>query len=193
VIDWGAHHRDFIDQSNYEAVIGDTLRHFITQYGGMVYFFPQTWGPTEADDDRIPSIRIANLLPDLEDHVSVINQPVPAELLKAAYGKMDLFIGTRMHANIFALTEFTPVIAIGYQHKTLGTASMAEILPWVVDINRMNQEEMMRKIDALWRSRYEISEHLERKMPELVIQINKIARDIINDYREQNPGGNVDE
>jgi colanic acid/amylovoran biosynthesis protein len=127
VIDWGAHHKDFIDQSNYEAVIADTLRHFITKYGGLVYLFPQTWGPTEADDDRIPSDRIANLLPDLEDHVFVINQPVPAEMLKAAYGKMDLFIGTRMHANIFALTEFTPVIAIGYQHKTFGTASMVEI------------------------------------------------------------------
>lgn len=193
VIDWGAHHKGFIDQSHYEAVIAETLRYFITKYRGMAFLFPQTWGPTEADDDRIPSNRIATLLPDQEDYVFVINQPAPAEMLKAAYGKMDLFIGTRMHANIFALTEFTPVIAIGYQYKTLGTASMLEILPWVVDIKRMDQEEMMMKIDALWRSRYEISEHLERKIPELVAQINKIARNIVNDYREQNPGGKFDE
>ncbi len=37
---------------------------------------------------------------------------------------MDLFLGTRLHSNIFALVAGVPVVAVAYQYKTFGLMEM---------------------------------------------------------------------
>ena len=188
IIDWGALDINYQDQERYERVIANTIQYFVTKYKGKAILFPQTWGPSEAEDDRIPSKRVANLITDLDDNVIVIDTPLNAAELRAAYGRMDLFIGTRMHSNIFAMTNYVPVIPIGYFHKTLGTARLVDIVPWVVDINHLNNEEMFSKLDGLWDARDHIRSHFVSKIPELAMQIDEALSRIHNDYTQHMEG-----
>lgn len=184
IIDWGSLDKEFKKQSLYETVIAQTIKYFVAKYRGKAILFPQCWGPTEPEDDRIPSKRVANLIPDYKEDVIAINTPMSAKELKSAYGKMDIFIGTRMHANIFALTENVPVIAIGYLHKTLGTARLVGITPWVIDINHIDQAQMINKLDNLWNEREKIRSNLSVKIPQLAEQVKQAATYIYNDYTQ---------
>ena len=113
VIQWGAQNPRFTRQAEYEAACARAARFFVEQYGGQVVLFPQVWGPSASQDDRVAARRVAGRLADLDRAVFMIEDPLSPDLLKAVYGLTDLFVGTRMHSNIFCLAEGVPVVAIG--------------------------------------------------------------------------------
>jgi colanic acid/amylovoran biosynthesis protein len=188
IINWGAQYKGFDTQLHYEKVIAETIKYFIEKYKGKVILYPQSCGPTKAEDDRIPSYRVADLLPDTKQNLIVIKDPLPPSALKSAFGKMDIFIGTRMHSNIFALTEFVPVIAIGYLHKTLGIAHSVGIDRWVIDIKQIDKTQLIEKLDDLWFEKEKIRSQLNKTIPKLAKQVNQTASFIYNDYTKYMKG-----
>ena len=182
VVNWGAQNTAFRRQAVYEKACQAAARWFAGQNGGQVIFFPQVWGPLPEQDDRIPARRIAEQLRDFQDAIHVVEQPIPSELLKAIYGRMDLFIGTRMHSNIFALSEGVPVVAIGYLHKTRGIAQMAGIDPWVIDIQQVDESSLVERLAALWGTRTEWREKIRATVPELIRQAERAGEMIRADY-----------
>jgi colanic acid/amylovoran biosynthesis protein len=99
---------------------------------------------------------------------------------------MDVFIGTRMHSNIFAMTQNVPVIPIGYLHKTNGIARSVGIEDWVIDINDINAELLINKFDELWKMRHQVRQQLENRIPVLIEQINEVGPAIAQDFRDWN-------
>ena len=168
VIDWGAQNREFVHQDAYEQSIAAAVRFFIEYHQGLAIFLPQCWGPSQFEDDRIPAKRIAQRLSDLVDQIRVIEAPIPTALLKSVFGQMNFLIGTRMHSNIFAVSQGVPIIAIGYLHKTEGIAKMVGIENWVIDIQEINPELLVAKVKELLDQQTEIRTHLNKRMPLLV-------------------------
>lgn len=183
LINWGAQNIQFHLQDSYEAAIAGAARFFVEQYRGKVIFIPQVWGPLPSQDDRVPARRVTALLGDLGDRLHLVNEPLPPELLKAVYGKMDLFIGTRMHSNIFALSEGVPVIAIGYQHKTRGIARMLGLDDWVIDINAVDEHKLIHLLGLLARQREELRAQIQAQLPGIVRQSRQAGEIIAADYR----------
>ena len=132
MINGEAQNPHFRRQVEYEPACASAARRFVELTGGRVIFFPQVCGPTLEQDDRVPARRVAIGLRDLSEAAWVVEEPLSVAALLDIYGQMDLFIGTRMHSNIFALSRDVPVIAIGYQHKTEGIAEMAGLKEWVI-------------------------------------------------------------
>ncbi len=130
---------------------------------------------------------IAELVKDKTNVVIVDEDLPPTELMKYI-GSMDLFIGTRMHSNIFALIMNVPVIAIAYEHKTYGIMKMLNLGNWVLDIEEINEAEMISKIDELYNRRFEIREHLSRKVEEIRIKSLYSAKIIKNWYMSRYKG-----
>lgn len=124
LINWGAENPIFSQQEKYENAIEAVALHFKKQYNGQVIFFTQVWGPSESQDDRIPLRRLKTRLSDRNPSIKFIDTPLSPDLLWSLYGQMDVFIGTRMHSNIFALSQGIPVIGIAYQPKTMGIFRM---------------------------------------------------------------------
>ena len=141
-INWEKQNLDFKAQSIYETAILNAARTMMTDLKGKVIFFPQVCGNIPATDDRIPAARIHTQLSDFGDRIVLINQPASAEILKTAYGLMDIFIGTRMHSNIFALGGGVPVIAIAYRHKTQGLMNLLDLSEWVIDIDKIDAQQL---------------------------------------------------
>lgn len=182
VINWGAQNRQFNLQGRYESAIASTARFFIENYGGKVVFIPQVWGPLPSQDDRTPARRIAAHLDSLASRVLVIEEPLAPDLLKAVYGRMDLFIGTRMHSNIFALSEGVPVIAIGYQHKTKGIARMLGLEEWVIDIQQVDEVGLNNLLGDLCDKKETLRRKIQAGMPAIIAGSQQAGRLVATDF-----------
>lgn len=186
VINWADQNKKFgqINQINYETSIISSIKWFVEQTGGQVLIFPQVWGPLDSHDDRIIGRRLKERLCDLGDSVIVIEETVTPEILKAAYGIMDIFIATRLHSAIFAWSQAVPVMAISYQHKTLGLAKMLGMEKWVIDIETINPDQLVGKVQELWTERDEVRKHLKHHLPDLIHQAIQIGPLLARDLNE---------
>lgn len=184
VIDWGLQFLKFINQDQYEESLVAVIKYFISNYNGSVILFPQSCGPSPAEDDRIPAKRIIKQISELKGKISLIDIPLRPAVLKTLYGYLEILIGTRMHSNIFAMIEGTPVLAIGYLPKTLGMASMVGVENWVIDIEDINPYLLIDKFKEIWKNRELIHEKLLIKIPELAEQTNIALEIIYRDYTQ---------
>jgi colanic acid/amylovoran biosynthesis protein len=182
-IDWGAQNPAFTLQSEYEAACAWAIRFFVKEHGGRVILFPQVSGPTAAQDDHVPARRIAAQLEGLGITATMVEQTLPPALLKSVYGQMDLFIGTRMHSNIFALSMGVPCLAIGYMHKTRGIAEMAGMGEWVLNIGDVTSSALAEKLEGLWQARQAIRQTLHQVLPSLTEQANRAGKLVASDFQ----------
>ena len=188
LLNWGVQNPRFTRQGEYEQACAAAARWFVEHTSGVVFFFPQVWEGSLHGDDRIPAQRVADQLSDLGEAVRMIQEPLPGATLKAVYGLMDIFIGTRMHSNIFALSQGVPVIAIGYLHKTRGIAEMAGISEWVIDIGEVDAQNLTSRLAALWEDRLTVGKHIQRTIPGLVGQAGAAGEMVRVDYAKLNRG-----
>jgi colanic acid/amylovoran biosynthesis protein len=167
LIQWGAQSPSFKGQEHYERAVEVALRHFLSAHGGQVVLFAQVQGPTQAEDDRLPARRLLTRLQDLSGQVLLLDRELPPALLKAAYGQMDIFLWTRLHSNIFALTEGVPVVAIGYQYKTRGIMRMLGLEAWILDIEAVEPQSLAALLEMAWNQRAAIRRHIAEALPPL--------------------------
>jgi colanic acid/amylovoran biosynthesis protein len=177
------------DQDRYEKALAAAIRFFVAQYAGKVLLLPQACGPSTADDDRIPSRSVVEKVSDLGKSVLMIDAPLPAGLIKAIYGQMDLLIGTRMHSNIFAMSQGVPVIAIGYVHKTRAISQGLGIEEWVIDIEQVDEAQLIEKLKLLWAERDQVRAHLETTIPGVIQQIQQVGEIVAEDFAHLKSGG----
>jgi colanic acid/amylovoran biosynthesis protein len=183
ILDWGRQFQGFKNQQQYEDSIAELISHIVSNYSGKVILFPQCWGPTLVEDDRIPAKRIHNRLSVLHSNIIFVEDPISPPLIKSLIGRVDVMVGTRMHSNIFALSNSVPVLAIGYLHKTMGIAQTAGVGDWVVDITTINSDQLISKFEQLWDTRALVHSQLEVTMPRLAQEVRKAGSLIANDYQ----------
>lgn len=112
-----------------------------------VYFMPQCVGP-DSDNDLIITQVIYQLVSNSKN-VHIIDDDVTPGQLKKLYGDMDYFVGTRMHSNIFSLAELVPTLAISYDYKTDGIMKLAGLEKYVIDINDINSDILIKKFNEM--------------------------------------------
>jgi colanic acid/amylovoran biosynthesis protein len=181
-INWRAQHPEFTGQADYEAALAAAARRFVADCGGVVLFFPQVCGPSQEQDDRVAARRVAALLAGLGHGVFVLEQQPPPAVLKSAIGLADLFIGTRMHSNLFALSQGVPCLSIAYQFKTQGIMRMLRLDPWVMDITAARGSAVADRLAALWQDRAAVRAHLAQVLPPLIAQAAQAGPLIAADY-----------
>lgn len=136
-------------QFAYEASILEACRYFLDRTHGKVVLFNQVSGLIDAAMDSISAERIFRNLAGYSDQVVYINREISPGLLKAVYGQMDFFLGTRMHSNIFALSQGIPVLAVSYRYKTIGLMKSMDLEAWVLSIHNLATKEGSEQIVAL--------------------------------------------
>jgi polysaccharide pyruvyl transferase WcaK-like protein len=143
----------------------EAINYLIEKYNAIVLLIPHIISSQDelfGDDrtairkiyDAIEGEKRKKVIPILEDYSS--------EELKSIIGTCDIFIGMKMHANIAALSQCIPTIAIAYSHKFHGIMKMLGQERFV--LNATNSEEVIRKMEELWVNRNEISMELKERL-----------------------------
>jgi colanic acid/amylovoran biosynthesis protein len=141
--------------------------------GANVYFMPQVLGPNVFNDDRVITKEILTRLPN--SRAKLLDYDLSPRVLKFFYSNMDMFIGTRMHSNIFALTSEVPTVAINYEHKTTGIMNMLGLKDYVIDINEITPSNLIDTIKLCWISKDSYKNQLNSKMDSAIADAERPA------------------
>lgn len=166
LIDWGRQNSRFDGQRAYEDAMSVAIGAFVTAHRGRAVLFAQVCGPTAADDDRLPARRVQRRLCDagLGDRVALVDAEIEPGALAAAYGRTDLFLGSRLHSNIFALNGRTPVVAIAYQPKTEGVMQMVGLGEWVIPIEDATAADLTLRLEDAWSRRVALRQQIAARV-----------------------------
>ncbi|MEZ6855068.1 polysaccharide pyruvyl transferase family protein [Halodesulfovibrio aestuarii] len=161
-----------------------SLISFITKAGGTIHIFPQV---TVANSHKgFTDTSFAKKIVSHFDGTPFVNSVVfydkeltPFEL-KAAYSKMDAFVGTRLHSVIFSLSSYVPAINISY-HGTKSRGIFNQLTgsdEFVLDIDSIDPDQLIRVVKKALSNRGAISKKLEKDIAvaqEKLLQAMKVA------------------
>ncbi len=168
----------------YEQAVAQNIDYLIETYDAQVFYIPQVIAEDFGDDDRV----IANEVLERVKHKSgfiIIDKDLRVEEIIGLCGQMDIFIGTRMHSNIFALINFIPVVAIEYEHKTRGIMRGLKLEDLTIDIRDVTADSLREKIELLIKNREKYRSLLTKNMP-LQIKESRKAIDVIKELYAEN-------
>lgn len=157
-----------LEQQYVEEVARAAQR--VVALGGHVVVVSQThW------DTRIGQ-RLVALLPK-EAVTTIFDDDLTPSDLQAIYGHFRLMLGTRMHANILAMTAGTPVLGIAYEPKTAG---ILEEMGWPERIAWIDQVDsgLADRTEQLWASADEDRAKTLAGVANFRLQLNEAAVDL---------------
>ena len=166
----------------YEETIAQAVSGFLSTYGGTAVFLPQVTGPSLKEDDREAARRIVGRMRACRDRAIVVDEVLPPDELRQAYGQMDVFLATRMHSAIFALSAGVPTLAVEYLAKTEGMMAMAGMQEWVLRLERLTPVTVGERLAVLYAQRSPVRAQLLRTVPQLAAASASVGAAIAEDY-----------
>lgn len=124
----------------------------------QVLFVAHVTGPGDAKDDRLISREILSAMG--EGPFALLDRDFRPEELKGVIARCTAIIGCRMHANIGALSNCVPTLAIAYSHKTPGIMLACGVADMVLDVDTMNAADLAAMGDRLIGNRAELRARL---------------------------------
>lgn len=168
--------------SNYEQCVINTISYLDSKNIGIT-FFAHTLGPGLHEDDRVALLSVLKKLPEnLRIKIIYISDDeLTCRDVEKIYSYYDYVIGTRFHSVIFSLNVNIPSIAIAYGgNKGKGIMEDLNNNMYSIDIDKLNKESLIEKLDCLFISREEYlnnlsvcREYIKRQREILVSEIRK--------------------
>ncbi len=142
--------RPWFRNSEYKNILAQISDYIISKYEAEVIFIPMHFGR----DDKT-SHEIINMMQN-ENKARVIDGKFSIYESMDIISKMDLLIGMRLHSIIFAAKMKVPVVGLIYDPKVENFLGRIGQKLYACDIANLNLEDLMAKIDAVWKNRESI-------------------------------------
>ena len=149
----------FLD--SYTSSIASFIDHVSESINANVVVVPQVVSKTEFAVMRLIFKKVKH-----KDHILLVQDDRTPQEIMELIGAMDIMVGNRTHSCIYALNMNIPILAIAYEHKTLGIMRMLNLEQWVVDITNVSSE-LIAKFDELYPLRDQVRAHIISKIPDL--------------------------
>ena len=137
-------------RENYAALIRDVIVFLVEKKNCSVVLVPHVFGEgTESDVLAAQALR--RTLPEaIARAVRFIPDELDHHAVKHVIGQFDLFIGSRMHACIAALSQGVPCVALAYSEKFAGVLESVAMDDLVIDLRATTRAHTLAVIaDAL--------------------------------------------
>jgi len=151
-----------VDKSYYH--IAKFVDYVVETLDVKLVFFPHALQGSE-DDRRVLDNIIGYL--NNKDKILMISGDYSSAVIKGLISNCDLFIGSRMHANIAALSSNVPTIGIAYSHKMHGLFELLGQDDYVLNIEDIRFDRLNQKFHDLYCNRLIIRHHLEVALEEI--------------------------
>jgi colanic acid/amylovoran biosynthesis protein len=141
-------------------LMANVVDYVIDNFNVDVVFIPHVTGPMRENDDRIIASEVYNKL-DHKDRAKLISDDLTPQEIKGIIGKGELFVGSRMHACIAALSMGVPTINISYHHKSSEIMAMFGLDQNVIGAKDLDYDTLIAKIKGTWEKRDSIRESIK--------------------------------
>ncbi len=178
-------------QARYEQQVADLLSYAITTLGAEATLFVQCQsGRRDFESDLDASRRVQALArqmipPDLAGRIGLVDDIRSPAAAVAAYGRMNAFVATRLHSAIFAASQGTPVLAIGYQPKLRAAMQLLGQADYSLDMKDIGAIDLRALFGRLWLARGEIGPGIAQTAQALGRATLTAVRASINAYRSR--------
>lgn len=167
---------------NYVESVAQTLDYLIEQYNAEIFYIPQVIAENFGDDDRVIARRVWDNVRNQARFTVIEADLHPFEMIGFC-AQLDMFIGTRMHSNIFALVNHVPVVAIEYEHKTRGIMRGLGLEPLTIDIRDVTFPALRERVDTLLADRQPYQNLIKQNLPAQIAESRK-AMEVIKELYE---------
>jgi colanic acid/amylovoran biosynthesis protein len=167
---------------HFLEVLAKGLDALIEQLDADVIFIPHVISARQ--DDREVARKIYQFIKH-QERVTLVEGEYTTEELKGMIAECDLFVGSRMHANIAALSSHVPTIAIAYSHKMLSLMEGIGLTHYVCNIETVTAENLTEKVVDAWQNRAKLQDHLNVKMDEMKRKTEMSAKLVTNLFNNQ--------
>lgn len=139
----------------------------LNEQGFDVVLFNQSIGPNAHEDDRNAIEKLIQICDNKNTNLFTwVNKNLTCDLLKSIYANMFFFVGTRFHSLIFSMTSEVPSISIAYGgNKGVGIMKDFELGDYIVKIDDVNQEKLIKMFDKAIYNYEDIKNKLANKLP----------------------------
>lgn len=158
----------------YVRGVADTLRR-LSALGAGILLVHQT-----EEDVEVTSRLAAELSRIFVPHVVLDPSLGPCELLQV-YGDLDLLIGTRMHANILAMSAGTPIVGIGYEPKTIGILTDLGLRDWGLWIDEVVDGKLWLAVQNSWTNRSANGAVLPSVLRDIKVRFDRLGEALLTE------------
>jgi polysaccharide pyruvyl transferase WcaK-like protein len=172
--------RDNIE--SYYRTLANSLDRFSQVFDADIYIFDQVTGPSSNENDGIAAEFLLNTLPEKQVRIVQVNEQLNPMELKACYSLMDMFIASRLHSGIFAMSGGVPTLFIGYNPKTRGVLEAIGMNQWMVDLTNLDAEYFWELLCKTWKNRKSIAEMTRPAVLNCQQDFDRVSQWIAADY-----------
>lgn len=97
----------------------------------------------------------------------VIEDDLHPMVLKGLYGKMNLFIGTRMHSTIFSLGMRVPTISIAYMPKSIDLMKRLNMKNVTFSIDDMSEKKVIHAVEMILQDENKMKDEIEKNIQDI--------------------------
>lgn len=153
---------EYMLYDEYVELMAKITDHITEKLYVTAIFIPHVTGPKN-DDDRIVATDIYRILHNKDGVKLIVDDYTPQEM-KGIIGRCDLFIGSRMHACIGALSMCVPTVNISYHHKSNDIMAMFGLEKNILTIQDVNLDSLISTINDTWYQREDIKMKISSKI-----------------------------
>jgi polysaccharide pyruvyl transferase WcaK-like protein len=168
---------------DYAAFLKSLVVALLHQTAGELWLVPHTFAPTgnvESDPEACRKLRDA--LPiDVQSRVRIVDGEYDAREVKGLIGMCDLFVGSRMHSCIAALSQGVPCAAVAYSMKFRGVFESVGMEDWVVDARRVTADEAVGKVLSLYARRMQVRTALIHQAADARLKLTHVFGQLLTD------------
>lgn len=167
--------------SDYVSAIVETIKYAVDNHNAYFHIFPQVTGKDEPDE-KTANIICEKLDEKYRKNLILHSEDYRPQQLKFLYGKMKMFIGTRLHSTIFALGSGTPSIGIVY-HGTKAQGIFEQLGISELIVQDICSDVIIQKMEYVIKDYNNIKDKIESNLINVELQVINSIAEIIEETK----------
>lgn len=151
---------------DYRAFVHTLAERILRETDAHLLLVPHTYagaGHVESDQDACGAV-LAPLAAAYRGRVHLVTGELDQSEIKGVIGQCEMFIGSRMHACIAAMSQAIPTIGVAYSRKFLGVFESIGVGDMVIDARSTESEDAVRAVISCFQNRNHSGAVLKEKV-----------------------------
>lgn len=172
-------------RADYRALTVGIVRRLLAVDDVHVALVPHVLAPIGSHESDLEACLGVEAAVGAGERLRVLRPPYGASEIKHEIGRLDWFLGTRMHATIAALSTGVPASAIAYSPKFLGVFERCGLGGEVVDPTQLDEEQAIERAMGAFHARTDARTRLAAALPAIRATLAEQLDDVVAVVRER--------
>lgn len=165
-------------RADYVALIEELITYLIETKDGSVLLIPHVFGDHGEGDSKACRGAYERLHSAFPGRLAILERKCNSNELKSIIGRCDLFLGSRMHACIAAVSQCVPTVSLSYSEKFAGVMGTLGVESLVADLRTMDERQVLEVARYAVEQRRDLRAQLEKRIPDVYAKALEIFREI---------------